>query len=60
MLVLNVGYNESAEGYSQDIDTIVRAALARGANGVVWLTLRETSDNESSHLPTRPRDRATD
>ena len=42
VLVVNVGYNESADGYRQGIDRIMRAALAQGASGVVWVTLRET------------------
>ena len=42
VLVVNVGYNESADGYRQGIDRIMRAALAQGASGVVWVTLLET------------------
>lgn len=41
VLIVNVGYNESADGYRQGVDRIVRAALAEGAVGVVWVTLRE-------------------
>ena len=44
VLVVNVGYNESADGYRQGIDRVMRAALAQGASGVVWVTLRETRD----------------
>jgi hypothetical protein len=44
VLIVNVGYNESAQGYRQGIDRIMRAALAQGATGVVWVTLRETRD----------------
>jgi hypothetical protein len=44
VLIVKVGYNESAQGYRQGIDRIMRAALAEGATGVVWVTLRETSD----------------
>jgi hypothetical protein len=44
VLIVNVGYNESARGYRQGIDRIMRAALAQGADGVVWVTLRETRD----------------
>jgi len=44
VLVVNVGYNESADGYRQGIDRVMRAALALGASGVVWVTLRETRD----------------
>jgi hypothetical protein len=42
VLIVNVGYNESSEGYRQGIDRVMRAALAQGAAGVVWVTLRET------------------
>jgi hypothetical protein len=44
VLIVKVGYNEAAQGYRQGIDRIMRAALAQGASGVVWVTLRETSD----------------
>ncbi len=44
VLIVKVGYNESAQGYRQGIDQVMRAALAQGAAGVVWVTLRETQD----------------
>ncbi|MGL6277944.1 MAG: hypothetical protein ACRC50_00110 [Gaiella sp.] len=44
VLVVKVGYNESAQGYREGIDRVMRAALAQGASGVVWVTLKETSD----------------
>jgi hypothetical protein len=44
VLVVNVGYNESAQGYRKGIDEVMRAALRQGANGVVWVTLREARD----------------
>lgn len=44
VLIVNVGYNEASEGYSKGIDQIMRAALAQGATGVVWVTLREERD----------------
>lgn len=43
VLIVKVGYNESAQGYGAGIDRVMRAALADGASGVVWVTLRETS-----------------
>jgi hypothetical protein len=43
VLIVKVGYNEGAPGYAQGIDEVMRAALADGAHGVVWVTLRETS-----------------
>jgi hypothetical protein len=45
VLIVNVGYNESVWGYSEGIDRMMRTALAEGASGVVWVTLRETSSN---------------
>ena len=42
VLIVNVGYNESSQGYRQGIDRVMRAALAQGVKGVVWVTLRET------------------
>jgi hypothetical protein len=42
VLIVQVGYNESAQGYQRGIDHVMRAALADGARGVVWVTLRET------------------
>ena len=44
VLVVNVGYNESEYGYGAGIDRVMRAALAQGAKGVVWVTLREQID----------------
>lgn len=41
VLVVNVGYNEGPQGYGSGIDRVLRAALAEGADGVVWVTLRE-------------------
>lgn len=43
VLIVDVGYNESAHGYGKGIDRVMRAALGQGAKGVVWVTLRETS-----------------
>jgi hypothetical protein len=44
VLIVNVGYNESAHGYAEGIDRVVRAARRQGAKAVVWVTLRETID----------------
>jgi hypothetical protein len=43
VLIVKVGYNEGAPGYSDGIDRVMRAARAQGAKAVVWSTLRETS-----------------
>jgi len=44
VLVVDVGYNEGAEGYGAGVDRVMRTALAQGANRVVWVTLREQND----------------
>ena len=44
MLVVNVGYNESAAGYGKGVDQVMRAALSQGVRSVVWVTLREQRD----------------
>lgn len=44
VLIVYVGYNESSTGYAKGIDQVMRAALRQGANGVVWVTLREERD----------------
>jgi hypothetical protein len=44
VLVVKVGYNESAQGYRQGIDMVMRAALRDGVEGVVWVTLREARE----------------
>jgi hypothetical protein len=44
VLIVDVGYNESASGYREGIDRVMRAARAQGASGVVWVLLRETRD----------------
>lgn len=41
VLIVKIGYNEGPQGYGAGIDRVVRAALADGAVGVVWVTLRE-------------------
>jgi hypothetical protein len=44
VLVVEVGYNESSQGYRSGIDRVMRAALAQGVHGVVWVTLKEERD----------------
>ena len=44
VLIVDVGYNESASGYREGIDRVMGAARAQGASGVVWVLLRETRD----------------
>jgi len=45
VLIIDVGYNESSQGYNSRIDEIMRAALRQGVHGVVWVTLREASSS---------------
>jgi len=43
VLIVMVGHNDSAYGYAQGIDRVMRAVRSQGVDGVVWVTLRETS-----------------
>lgn len=44
VLIVHVGYNEGSAGYGPGMRQVIRAAQAQGAEGVVWVTLRETRD----------------
>lgn len=44
VLVIDVGYNESASTYRAGMRQIIRTAFANGVKGIVWVTLRETRD----------------
>jgi hypothetical protein len=39
VLVIDVGYNDSPATYRGDLNKVMRAALARGVKGVVWVNL---------------------
>jgi len=52
VLIVDVGYNEGPRGYGSGIDRVVRAALAEGAVGVVWVTLRERGTYASLYRST--------
>jgi hypothetical protein len=41
VLIVEVGYNESAAGYREGMRRVLEAARAQGATGIVWVTLRE-------------------
>jgi hypothetical protein len=41
VLIVEVGYNESAPGYREGMQRVISAARAQGAKGIVWVTLRE-------------------
>jgi len=42
VVIMHVGYNDTADGYAQGIDRVLRAARSQGVERVVWLTLHET------------------
>ena len=44
VVVIDVGYNDHAEGYADGLDTVMRALVAAGVQHVVWVTLEETQD----------------
>jgi hypothetical protein len=44
VVVIDVGYNDVAEGYGDGLDRVMRALLDEGAQRVVWVTLEETQD----------------
>lgn len=52
VLVVKVGYNEDGRGYGSGIDRVMRAALAQGVRGVVWVTLRESGGYASLYRRT--------
>jgi hypothetical protein len=41
VLIVEVGYNESAYGYREGMRRVLSAARAQGTKGIVWVTLRE-------------------
>ena len=41
IVVVNVGYNDSPDGYAQRLDEVMRALVAVGVERVIWLTLTE-------------------
>jgi hypothetical protein len=41
VLIVEVGYNEAAHGYREGMRRIIAAAGSQGAEGIVWVTLRE-------------------
>jgi hypothetical protein len=47
IVVIDVGYNDTADGYSAGLDEVMRALLAHDVQRVVWVTLEE---GESSWL----------
>lgn len=43
VLVIDVGYNEMPATYRDGMERIIRIAVANGVEGIVWVTLRETT-----------------
>jgi hypothetical protein len=44
IVVVNVGYNEAAEGYAGRLDQVMAALVAAGVQHVIWVTLSERQD----------------
>ena len=44
VVVVDVGYNDLADGYADGLDAVMRALAAAGVQHVVWVTLEETRD----------------
>ena len=42
MVVVDVGYNDRAEGYAANLESVMAAVVAAGVQHVIWVTLRET------------------
>jgi hypothetical protein len=42
IVIIDVGYNDSASTYRGDLDRIMRALVAAKVKTVIWVTLRET------------------
>lgn len=42
LVVVDVGYNDVAEGYDASLDAVMQALRATGVQRVVWVTLRES------------------
>jgi hypothetical protein len=42
LVIVDVGYNEHAEGYGDGLDSVMHDLVAAGVQRVVWVTLRES------------------
>ncbi len=47
VLVIDVGYNDSSATYRSQLNTVMRAALARDVQGVVWVNLKAVRSDYS-------------
>jgi hypothetical protein len=45
IVVVDVGYNEPAVSYDSDMGRLVDALASRGVEHIIWVTLREQTDN---------------
>jgi hypothetical protein len=45
LVVVDVGYNDLADGYASDIDVVMKALAGAGVEHVVWVTLEESQDS---------------
>jgi hypothetical protein len=48
VVVMDIGYNDSASSYGSELDTAMRDMLAAGVHHVIWVTLRERYNNYHS------------
>ena len=48
VLVIDVGYNDSSATYRGHLNRVMRAALSRGVNGVVWVNLKAVRTDYSA------------
>jgi ABC-type amino acid transport substrate-binding protein len=48
VVVMDIGYNDSASSYGSELDTAMRDMLAAGVHHVIWVTLRERYSNYHS------------
>lgn len=44
LVVVDVGYNDLAEGYESDLDVVMRALVDAGVQRVVWVTLQDRQE----------------
>jgi hypothetical protein len=45
IVVIDVGYNDPENNYDSDMGTVVQALLAHGVSHIVWVTMREATDD---------------
>ena len=42
LVVVDVGYNDLAQGYAEGLDTVMAALVGAGVERVIWVTLSES------------------